>query len=260
MAEFALIDLKDFDRGVITSVGGVLVDITVDDDVRQHYALNCPGLREYPDESNMPQEIRPLPFFPDNHVPVFFMHPEDVFQAYILPCIIVRRGDLTPAFDRQPWWGFQRKPTSTARPVRVKVGANTFINGFDSYAEKRNPWPWDIGYEVQALARSRNDSIPLLKCILRAIRPPWFSVAVLDDQDCRRLYDAGDVTVSDVSELSDIADRTIGWNISFTVRGELDQDDETISGVAGAAGVITGLPEITYAPPFVGGPVVVPIP
>lgn len=261
MAEFAIIGLNDFDRGVVTSLGGELVNITVDEEVRQHYALLCPGLIEYPDEDNMPQDLRPFPEFPDNYVPVFFLHPDDVFQPYILPCITVRRSDLTPAFDRQPWWGFQRKPTAAAKPVRVKVGYNRFIEGHSSYAEKRWPWPWDINYEVQILARLRNDSIPLLNCILRAVRPPWFSVAVFDDQNCRRLYDAGDIAVSDVSELADIADRTIGWNISFTVRGELDQDAEQVianGGAPGTPGVITALPEITYAPPFLNGPVVVP--
>lgn len=255
MAEFAVVGLTDFDRGVVTSLGSELVDIEVDGETRKHYAVKCPGLNEYPDISNMPQELRPIPHFPDEYVPVFFMHPSDAFSPYILPCITVRRGDLTPAFDRAPWWGNQRKPASDAKKIKVKVGHEKFLEGYDKYVEKWNPLPWDIGYEVQVLARLQNDAVPLLQCLLKIVRPPWFSIAVLDDHDCRRLYDAGDVSISDVSELADIADRTIGWNISFTLRGELDQDEEVCrvnGGEPGVPGVITGLPEITYVPRLEG--------
>ena len=255
MGEFPTVGLSDFDRGVVTSLGSELVDITVDGGVRKHYAVRCAGLHEYPDASNMPQELRPIPHFPDNYVPVFFMHPSEAFSPYILPCVTVRRGELTPAFERSPWWGNQRKASSTAKPVRIKVGYNKFLEGFDKYVEKWNATPWDIGYEVQVLARLQNDAIPLLQCLMRVIRPPWFSVAVLDDHDCQRLYDAGDISVSDVSELTDIADRTIGWNLSFTVRGELDQRDEECIGNGGAPGtpgVITALPEVTYIPRLEG--------
>jgi len=251
MAEFGTIGLTDFDRGVVTSLGSELVNVTVDGDTRQHYAIDCPGLAEYPDDDNMPQELRAIPHFPDEHVPVFFMFPSDVFQPYILPCITVRRGDLTPAFDRAPYWGHQRKVASDANPVRIKVGHDKFLEGYDKYVEKWNPIPWDIAYEVQVLARLQLDAVPLLNCILQRVRPPWFSVAVLDDQNCKRLYDAGDISISDVSELADIADRTIGWNISFTVRAELDQDAEVVranGGAPGTPGVITALPEVTYAP------------
>ena len=251
MGEFAVVGLSDFDRGVVKSLGSELVDIGVDGGTRKHYAVKCPGLHEYPNIDNMPQELRPVPHFPADYVPVFFMTPSDVFSSYVLPCITVKRGDLTPAFDRAPWWGNQRKPASTAKAVSVKVGYNKFLNGFDKYVEKWNAIPWDINYEVQVLARLQNDAIPLLQCLLRVIKPPWFSIAVFDDQDCKRLYDAGDVSISDVSELADIADRTIGWNISFTLRGELDQNDELVianGGAPGTPGVITALPEITYKP------------
>lgn len=255
MAEFATVGLTDFDRGVVVSLGSELVDITVvegtEEQVRQHYAISCPGLAEYPDEDNLPQELRAIPHFPDQYVPVFFMYPSDVFQPYILPCIVVRRGDLTPNFERAPWWGYQRKPTSDATQIQVPLPNGDKLTGYNKYVEKWNAIPWDISYEVQVLARLQLDAIPLLNCILKAVRPPWFSVAVYDDQGCKRLYDAGDISVSDVSELADIADRTIGWNISFTVRAELDQEGENIianGGAPGTPGVITRLPEITYVP------------
>lgn len=258
--EFGTVCLQDFDRGVVVTAGGQLVDVEVDGDVRQMYALECPGLREYPDQDNMPEQLRQIPFLPDGFVPVFFAHPEDSFQSYILPCLVVRRSSLIPNFERAPWWGFQRKPSCDANPVTVQIGHNEFVEGFDAYKVKWNPIPFDITYEVQVLARLQLDALPLLKCVLRRFRPPWWSIAVLDDQECRRLYDAGDLSISDISELVDVEDRTIGWNLSFTLRGELDLDDavEYKNEEGAPAGIVTVLPEITFHPPFVPPPVVPP--
>lgn len=260
--EFHFIGLTDFDRGVVVTLGGELVDVEVDGDIRQMYALQCPGLRELPDQANMPEDLRQIPYLPDGYVPIFFAHPEAVFQNYILPCVVVRRTNLSPNFERAPWFGYQRVPALDANPVAVRIGpgGQDFVHGFDKYVSRWNPVPFDIGYEVQVLARLQLDAVPLLTCVLRRTRPPWFSVAVFDDGGCRRLYDSGPVEVTDISELVDVADRTIGWTISFDVRGELDLHDSAVyENTPGTdAGVVTGLPEITYHPPFLPGQLVVP--
>lgn len=257
---FGVVCLQDFDRGVVTSAGGQLVDVEVDGDVRKMYALECPGLREYPDRANMPEELRQIPFLPDGFVPVFFAHPEEVFQHYILPCVVVRRSSITPNFERAPWWGFQRAPSPDANQVHVKIGFNEFVSGYDKYCVKWNPIPFDIGYEVHVLGRLQLDALPLLKCVLKRFRPPWWSIEVFDDQQCRRLYDAGDLGISDISELVDVEDRTIGFSLSFTLRGELDLDDavEYKNEEGATAGIVTALPEVTFHPPFWPPPVVPP--
>ena len=53
-------------------------------------------------------------------------------------------------------------------------------------------------------------------------------MGIYDSKGDLRQYDAGEVSVSDASELADLADRTIGWVISFEVRGEIDLVAEKI--------------------------------
>ncbi len=58
--------------------------------------------------------------------------------------------------------------------------------------------------------------------------PPWFVFKVVDSLGDVRHYDARDVSISNVSELVDIADRMVGYTISFTARAEIDIYDERI--------------------------------
>jgi hypothetical protein len=65
----------------------------------------------------------------------------------------------------------------------------------------------------------------MLQYVLRHFLPPSFIFKVVDSMGDVREYDAVDVSVSETSELADIADRTIGWTIAFTVRAEIDLHD-----------------------------------
>ncbi len=138
--------MTDFDRGVVESLGSELVDIKVDGDVRQAYVLPCPGLIEYPDSDNLPEELRPMPTFPTGTVPVFFVHPEEVFQPWIVPCIVVRRGDITPNFTRAPWYGYQSTGVTGAPQVAVEING-VWVSGPSQKVYKWNPTPFDFGYE-----------------------------------------------------------------------------------------------------------------
>jgi hypothetical protein len=202
------VSLTDFDRGVIESLGSQLIDIQVEDGTRKAYAIRVDGL-----DTNV-QAYAP-------YVPVFFSTPEDVFQPFKYPCVVVRRNDLTPAFDRSPFYGYQRVPAPNAQLIKTAAG-NKVLEGYSSYVSAVLPTPFNISYDVQVYARTQNVGIVLLTRILQTTRPPFFSVAVYDDLNDRRLYDAGEVSISSASELADIADRTIAWTISFEVRGEID--------------------------------------
>jgi len=60
---------------------------------------------------------------------------------------------------------------------------------------------------------------------LRHFIPPSFIFKVIDSLGDVREYDALEVSVSETSELADIADRTVAWTISFTVRAAIDLHD-----------------------------------
>ena len=244
-SEIASVWIPNFDRGVVTTIGSVLRDIEVDGDIRQHYVLPCDGLAEYPDSTNLPEELRPLPTFPTGTVPVFFVNPEEVFQPWVLPCVVVRRGSISPNFSRAPWFSFQNVPASDASTVAVNIGGQ-WITGPNKRVMRWGAIPHDIGYEVQVYARTQFDELKLLHCVMKKTRPPWFNVSVVDDHDCARTYVAGPVDVADLSELADVADRTIAHSISFDVWAELDLNDEVVTGEGNNFGVVTSLPEVTY--------------
>lgn len=219
------VSLKDFDRGVIESLGSQLIEFSVDGTVRQAYALNVKGITST------------VPYYAP-YVPVFFSTPEDVFQPYKLPSVVIRRNDLSPAFDRAPYYGYQRVAAPNAAPVRIAAG-NKVLSGYSSYVSQTLPTPFNISYDVQVYARTQNMGIILLTRMLQSCRPPFFTVDVFDSLGEKRSYDAGEVVVSSNSELADIADRTIAWTISFDVRGEIDLDAQTVED-----SIVTNLPNL----------------
>lgn len=225
MGVISTVGLKDFDRGIILSLDSQLIDIQIDGDTRQAYVLKVDGLATN------------LEYYAP-YVPVFFTTPEDVFQPYRLPCIVIRRNDLTPAFDRSPYYGLQRTSAPTAKKVLIPT-TNGVRTGYNKYVSAELPTPFDIAYDVQMYARTQNTAIPLLMKLLQVCRPPFFSVAVFDSVGDKRQYDAGEVSVSNGSELADIADRTISYTISFSIRGELDLVPQTTE-----SNIVTALPNI----------------
>jgi len=225
MGVISTVGLKDFDRGMILSLGSQLIDLQIDGDTRQAYVLKVNGL-----ETN-------LEFYAP-YVPVFFTTPEDVFQPYRLPCVVIRRNDLTPAFDRSPYYGYQRTSAPTAQKVMIPTNSG-MLTGYNKYVRAELPTPFDIAYDIQMYARTQNTAIPLLMKLLQVCRPPFFSVAVFDSVGDKRQYDAGEVSVSNGSELSDIADRTISYTISFSIRGELDLVPQVAEN-----SIVTALPNI----------------
>jgi hypothetical protein len=203
--------LRDWDTGAMTTLGGEVTNYVVDSDTRSIYAAAVPGL-----DSGLSQLGGRVPFYFDN--------PEDVYQEVRLPNFTFRRSELIPAFDRQPWYQWVAR--------RQAKGSNEVIvngeRGYDRYANQWRANPFDIMYDVTLSARRQQDSMLMLDYALRHYLPPWFTFGVVDSLGDVRHYDAGDMTISNTSELVDMADRTIGWTIAFTVRAEIDlvEDEE----------------------------------
>ena len=216
--EFATVGLRNFDLGLIaTTMKGTLIDYNVDGGTRQVYAKEIPNL-------NCGDSVF------GNKIPIVFAFPEDVYSTYRLPTYVVTRTSLTPAFDRAPWFGYQRKPTSDALPVTVQnpQDSTKTLTGYSKYVSKWNAHPFNIGYDVKVLGRTQAEGQMMLIDALKIFRPPFFTFGLLDSHGDLREYDAGEVSISETSELADVGDRSVGWTISFEVRGELDLVAEQI--------------------------------
>lgn len=203
------LSFRDWDRGVFKTLGAEVAKITVDGRLRNVYALSVPGI-----DSGL-SEI-------DGKVPMRFAYPEDAFGPYLLPCVLVRRNDMQPAFERKPWFGISaRAPAPGAKQITLPDGRV----GYDRYREQWRPVPFNINYDVVCMGRLQNEADLLLTYALRHIRPPGFVFKVIDSKGDVREYDAQEVSVSGASELADIADRTIAWSIAFTALAEVDLED-----------------------------------
>jgi hypothetical protein len=209
MATLSTITLRAFDLGLFETLGAELYDYDVDGETRRVYAREIPGV-----VTNVPGL--------DGRVPYFFALPEDVYQAFVLPCVVLRRTSLTPAFERAPWYGYERAPDVTANPIVINLEDGSTIIGHDKYAEKVVSTPMNISYDVQIMARTQNDFLGIFQTLMMTMRPPFFPFGAIDSAGELRLYDAGPVSISEASEITAIVDRTISTTVSFEVQGEID--------------------------------------
>ena len=206
--------VDDFDRGVVTTLGGEIVSYSRDGEVRKAYAI---------DIDDYVSDFSEL----EGRVPVSFVNPTEVYRPHVLPCIVIRRSSMNPAFERKAWYGILgRKPAVGAVQKTVKNENNEDVQGYDKYTYQWRATPFDIQYDVQAMCQAKygamNVGLVMLKHVLKRFEPPWFRLTVVDSKGETRNYDAGDLTVENTSELADIANRLISHTISFTVRAELD--------------------------------------
>jgi len=194
------------------TLGAEISTYDVDGETRGIYATEVPGI-----DSGFAEL--------DQKIPCQFQDPEDVYQPYRLPCFQFRRNDMSPAFERHPWYHWAaRGPAKDASEV--------IVNGVKGYTAYENQWratQFDISYELMVLARRQQEHMLMLHYALRHFLPPWFIFKVVDSFGELRQYDAGEMSVSNTSELADIADRTVSSSISFLVRGEIDLHDDVVT-------------------------------
>ena len=212
MTVIGTVNLRDWDEGVMKTLGAEIANYDVDGETRAIYACDVPYL-----ESGF-SDI-------DDKVPCQFQDPEDVYQPFHLPCFQFRENDMTPAFDRQPWYTWvARGPSKDA----IKITLDDGTVGYSKYDNQWRATPFDITYECLVLARRRQEALLMLHYALRHFIPPWFIFKVVDSMGDVREYDAGELTISNTSELADIAERTVSYSISFTVRAEVDIHDDRV--------------------------------
>jgi len=202
------VHLSDFDRGVVETLGGVVIDSS-------YYLTQVPGVAAPPNKPG---------------IPINFAFSEDTTEAYVLPSVVITRQELSPALNRfHPGKNQYRVPSPGALPVVVERGGKTFT-GWNTMAFRPAPIPYDIGYEIMILAYRRG--VPrraaanaLLEYVMRMYQPHT-GVDVYDSLGDRRVYFATAEAPSPLDDVTSIAERVIGWNMSLRVEAELDLNGE----------------------------------
>lgn len=210
MTLLGTIGLRDWDEGCLKTLGAEVVTYQVDGSTRGIYACSVPRVDSGFSELN-------------GMIPCQFQDAEDVYQFFRLPCFQFRQNDLSPAFDRQPWYTWvARGPSKDAEEVTLSDGTT----GYTKYDNQWRATPFDITYDLMVLGRRKIETTRMLDYALKKFIPPWFIFKVVDSKEELREYDAGEITVSNTSELVDIAERVVSYTISFTVRAEVDLHED----------------------------------
>lgn len=213
MSIIGTVDLRDVDLACFTTIDATVATYTIDGDVRGQYVVDIDRL-----DSGIERF--------DGKVPVYIDSSEDTHQDFVLPCFVFKRNSMTPAFDRHPYaCTVARAPARDATPIYD----GDEIVGYSSYVNQVRADQYDFSFDLNIYARRGASSNLLVGHVMNRFRPPWFSFKVIDSIGDVREYDAGDVSYSNMSELADIADRTVAWTCSFTARVEIDTFDDIAS-------------------------------
>lgn len=232
------VGLRAFDEGVVVTMGAQLAYNSKG--VPVNYFLPVAGVK-----GRVGRDGTPIP-----GVPIVFAFPEDVFEKYDFPLIVVRRDDISPAMNRwHPGTLQYRAPAMSASSVVTDSNPGNpdapDLIGFDSVEELQQAVPYDITYTISIYARNRgsgtNQANGVLNAILRQYQP-YSSITVTDSLGDWRTYSAFQEAISHLDEVPEVVDRVIGFAVTLRIEAELDLNDpETKPTVTQLALITTSL-------------------
>jgi len=218
-AQTGIVTVRDFDQGVVETLGAVVID-------GSYFIL---GLSEYD----------PPPGEPG--VRVVFSHPEEVLQTHRMPVIEVRRDDINPATQRwHPGMETYRAPARGALPTVSPFVGDT-RKGWNQIDVAQQAAPFDILYTINIQARQRQYMAAANKILayVLSIYQPYSAVFVYDSVGDRRSYEAFLDAIAPLDNVPGVAERTIGFALSLRVEAELDINPTTKHGTVSSAARIT---------------------
>lgn len=204
-----VVTLRDFDRGVVETLRAEIIE--------DNYFL-------------VMADVAPPPGKPG--IPITFAYPEDVYEKWKLPCLVVSRDDMSPAMNRYHPGSMQyNAPASGAMPFVVNN-----VTGFSSMETMAQAVPFDLQYSINILSTGRGSpgaraqAEKMLFHVLRTY-PPYGAVYVRDSLGDARTYSCFTDAVSMLDEVADISDRTIGFAVTLRVEAECDLAEPEIHSV-----------------------------
>lgn len=218
--------VEDFDRGVVETMGA---QITGDD-----YFVAIAGV----ENGYFPHDYRVIELR-NTQMPgiqVIFAAPDDVVQAFTIPCVVVRRDSIDPADDRWPSRNLKYEApapgatqVSVYWPTHPNADADGYVTGWSKYERQEGAWPYDFSYMISVLAAGRNCTTVAQRMIKHIMRiwPPKdnLGVFVKDSLGDLRSYEAFSEGPIDLKEALDVNDRQAGFSMTLRIDGELDLSD-----------------------------------
>lgn len=210
--------IEDFDRGMVTSLGGA-VNIVGD-----MYVVNVQNVPPPPPTGGISFE----------GIPIYFALPDDTIDPKVLPSFVVRRDDITVAMSRWHPGNHQYNipaPSSHQVSITHPITGSVIATGYDAYEAKAQAVPFDILYTIQIRARYRNnlrvEAMQMLRHTMKRF-PPYTTIYVRDSEKQLRSYTAFMESPSALDTKPDVAGRETNFNISIRVEAELDLNDPVV--------------------------------
>jgi hypothetical protein len=241
------VGLRNFDEGIVETLGATIHETDLGKGPMANYFIGT-GL--------LP--VEPPPGLPG--IPITFSHPEDIWERFRIPVIVVRRDAIDPAMQRwHPGMVAYNAPAEGASPVSVTFGEGTTTEetreGYDRYERLEMGVPFDLTYTLSILARHRgkgplppkgspvgfdlgkgsprNQVNQILDYVLRKY-PPYGQVFVTDSVGDVRGYSTFMDAISHLDEVPEITERVLGFAVTVRVEAELDLDTPLITPVVTA--------------------------
>lgn len=215
--------VRGFDLG-LTELFGSLGEFERDGESFPAYVLDLPALDGYgPDQYN-------------GKVPIIFWPPEGVFEPYVLPSVIIRRGDPMPAWMRfEPGGTAYKLPAENASPVVVSRPDGSVVEGYDQYETREKAYPFDLPYDIEFRGRKQWQKVAMWEFALR--RTIHRILPVKDTAGNERSYMFELESVSHADDLADVTDRTLVTTLTISVYGEFDLTDPVIYAAVKQGGI-----------------------
>lgn len=229
-ARTGFVNLRSFDEGVVETLGA-RIDPETDNYFLRLEEAETVGFDPAVSSPFNRGPVDPRPGLPA--IPVTFAFPEEVFEKYSIPLVLVRRDDIAPALQRWHPGALQyRTPGRGALQVQNNETAPPLV-GFDRVEQVDQAAPFDLSYTINIVARNRgapgvrNQANRVLDHVLR-IYQPYCRVLVKDSIGDARSYEAFMEGISHLDEVAEVTDRVIGFAVTLRIEGELDINDPVI--------------------------------
>jgi hypothetical protein len=204
--------IEHFDRGLITTLGGEIIDVLLNGQTHQRYAVAVPGVAG-------PKEY-------GGKIPVFFIAGQSALTPQFYPSLLIRRNSQTADFSMGgAYYPIESiKPAPGATMVTVDVPGGGTRTGPRYVEIKQRATPERIEYTAVIESRgdhAQTDAAKMFRFFGGKILPPGGPLWLVDSDGDDRSYEC---IVEHSNELSvlDINTRSSIFTFSYTVQGELD--------------------------------------
>lgn len=159
---------------------------------------------------------------------VVYKRPEPTHIQFEMPLIAIMRDDVSPDMSRlrSPLEQY-RVPSEGATRISTRG-----VLGWSGYESKDLERPYELSYTIECWARHRVVGQQMLQILMSKFPMLGGVISVTDSEGVVRKYSFTSTSTSDLTEVSSLVDKVVGYSVSILVKGELTLDRIPYTGTA----------------------------